>query len=147
MPYIIYKERKMAKTPRLSFYGVTLSLVEVRRLALGAGYAGSPAGSRGISRHNGDIWLPYDGRYLMYHGTPEKFQAEDLPQFYEQGLIRYDKKRHCAVWTELGARYLMRVARNNDHVRFGHTRKYVVKEERLERKRIREMKPGDVAKF
>lgn len=122
----------MAKTPRLKFYGIALNLLEVRRLAFGAGYKSNPAATRPkTSTQNEYTWLPYNGRYLV---KGEKFTAEDLPEFYEKGLIRYDRKQRCAVWTELGARWMMRFARLNDHVRFGHTGKYDRKEYRRQLK-------------
>lgn len=109
-------------------------------LAVGVGCNINPAGHRGKTRKGEDnIWLPYNGRYLIYNGVPEKFQSKDLPQFYDQGIISYDKKRKCPVLTELGARYLMRVARSNPHIRFGNTAKYDRKERRLKKKRIQEM--------
>lgn len=112
----------MAKTPRLKFYGITLNLLEVRRLAFGAGYKSNPADTQPKTpKYNEYTWLPYNGRYLV---EGEKFTAEDLPEFYEKGLIRYDRKQRGAVWTKLGARWMMRFARLNDHVRFGHTGKY-----------------------
>ena len=112
----------MAKTPRLKFYGIALNLLEARRLAIGAGYRSNPADTRPKTpTHNEYTWLPYCGKYLV---DGEKFEAEDLPEFYEKGLIRYDRKRRCAVWTKLGSRWIMRFARLNDHVRFGHTGKY-----------------------
>lgn len=131
----------MAKAPRLNFYGIKLTPREARVLARGAGYGSNPARCQGKTRKGEDYtWVPYSGKYLIYNGVPEKFQSHDLPQFYDQGIIAYDKKRKCPVWTELGARYLMRVARANPHIRFGNTAKYDRKERRLEKKRIREMK-------
>lgn len=122
----------MAKTPRLNFYGVSLNLLEVRRLAFGAGYKSNPAATQPkTSKYSDYTWLPYNGRYLR---KGEKFTAEDLPVFYEKGLIRYDRKQRCAVWTELGGRWMKRFARLNDHVRFGNTRKYDRREYRRQLK-------------
>lgn len=115
----------MAKAPRLNFYGIKLTPKEVRVLAVGAGYSYNPAERRGKTQKGEDYtWVPYCGKYLIYNGVPEKFKSHDLPQFYDQGIIVYDKKRKCPVWTELGARYLMQVARANPHIRFGNTAKY-----------------------
>lgn len=112
----------MAKTPRLKFYGIALNLLEVRRLAFGAGYKSNPAAKvPKTPKYIEYTWLPYNGRYLV---EGEKFTAEDLPEFYEKGLIRHDRKQRCAVWTKLGARWMLRFALLNSHVRFGHTEKY-----------------------
>ena len=131
----------MAKAPRLNFYGIKLTPEEVRALAAGAGYSSSPSRCQGKTYKGEDYtWVPYSGRYLIYNGVPEKFQSRDLPQFYDQGIIVYNEKRKCPVWTKLGVKYLMRVARANPHIRFGNTAKYERKKRRLEKKRIQEIK-------
>ena len=113
----------MAKTPRLKFYGIALNFDEARQLARGAGVYGNPADSRPkTSRRNEYTWLPYNGNYL---NRRDRFQGEPPSKFYELGLVMLDKKERCAVWTALGARWIMRFARLNDHVRFAHTPKYI----------------------
>lgn len=127
-PIPSFRVHEMAKTPRLKFYGIALNFDEARQLAQGAGMDGNPAKSRPKTSHpNEYTWLPYNGRYL---NKRERFHSKPLPKFYELGLVVFDKKERCAVWTALGARWMMRFARLNDHVRFGHTRKYVRKEQR-----------------
>ena len=122
----------MAKTPRLKFYGIELTIPEIKELILCAGHLCNPATCQGrVQRIGKYSWLPYGGAWVK---KDEAATAKEHPKFVQLGLLRYDKKRKFYFWTALGATYLKRVARNNTHLRLelsnGHYKKLL----RLERK-------------
>ena len=122
----------MAKTPRLKFYGIELTIPEIKELILCAGHLCNPATIQGRVQRNGKYsWLPYDGSYVK---KDSKATAKEHPKFVQLGILKYDKKAKFYRWTAIGAAYLQRVARNNTHLRLelsnGHYKKLL----RLKRK-------------
>jgi hypothetical protein len=123
----------MAKTPRLKFYGIELTIPEIKELILCAGSLCNPATIQGRVQRNGKYsWLQYGGSYVK---KDSKATAKEHPKFVQLGLLKYDKKIKFYVWTALGAAYLRRVARNNTYLRLelsnGHYKKLL----RLKRKK------------
>lgn len=122
----------MAKTPRLKFYGVELTIPEIKELILCAGHLCNPATCQGrVQRIGKYSWLPYGGTWVK---KDCKATAKEHPKFVQLGLLIYDKKRKSYVWTALGAAYLKRVARNNTHLRLELSYGYTKKRLRLARK-------------
>ena len=109
----------MAKTPRLKFYGIELTIPEIKELILCEGHLCNPATCQGrVQRIGKHSWLPYGGSYIK---KDSRATAKEHPKFVQLGLLKYDKKEK-------------RVARNNTHLRLklsdGHYKKLL----RLERK-------------
>ena len=122
----------MAKTPRLKFYGVELTIPEINELILCVGPILNPATCVGrVKRYDKYSWLPYGGSYIK---KDSRATAKEHPKFVQLGLLKYDKKTKFYMWTALGVAYLKRVARNNTHLRLELSYKHRKKLLRLERK-------------
>ena len=122
----------MAKTPRLKFYGIELTIPEIKELILCAGHLCNPATCQGrVQRIGKYSWLPCGGSYVR---KDCKATAKEHPKFVQLGLLKYDKKTKFYKWTALGAAYLRRVARDNTHLRLELSYGYTKKRLRLARK-------------
>lgn len=117
----------MAKTPRLRYHGLECTPEEISTLLDGAWCYSNPA-ECGKTKKDSRPWAPCISK-------DEKFKkSEALPRFFELGLVRKDKKSGYIVWTELGVRYVMSVARGNPHLRTGTTWRFSERQRKRQRK-------------
>jgi len=126
----------MAKTPRLKFYGIELTIPEIKELILCEGHLCNPATCVGcVKRYGKCSWLPYGGSFIK---KDSRATAKEHPKFVQLGLLKYDRKTKFYKWTALGAAYLQRVARNNTHLRLelshGHLKKKLNRIKRKQQK-------------
>ena len=82
----------MAKTPRLKFYGIELTIPEIKELILCEGHLCNPATCQGrVQRIGKHSWLPYGGSYIK---KDSRATAKEHPKSVQLGLLKYDKKEN-----------------------------------------------------
>lgn len=99
------------KAPRLTYYGITCTMSELRTLRIAANYPSSELGFGGCflpCRVFGYKFVSTSGFAKQHSGT--------LPSLVEKGVLKLDKGVYS--FTVVGTQYLLSVARNNKHLRF-----------------------------
>lgn len=117
----------MAKTPRLKFFGIECSLKEVKILVDAAGYNTRLSAVQGFGAPR-----------MLKEGDPLHSRAfgEVIGSLQQKGLIVFSRNMNMNVWTELGRRYVQKVAAKNHHIRFENTWRFEKRENKRRKNEI-----------